>query len=100
MMLKRWTFGALAAASAMGLMLAGSAGHAQQSGGTMVMVTVPEPPNLANYLSTSGPIGQVSTKVYEGLIDLGGISSSSPVSRNHGRCPKTGSRSPSTCRTA
>ncbi|MEO1602699.1 MAG: ABC transporter substrate-binding protein [Pseudomonadota bacterium] len=44
---------------------------AQNSGGTMVMVTVPEPPNLASYLSTSGPIGQVVTKVYEGLIDLG-----------------------------
>lgn len=70
-MLKRRTFGALAVASAIGLMLAGGAGHAQQSGGTMVMVTVPEPPNLANYLSTSGPIGQVSTKVYEGLINLG-----------------------------
>jgi peptide/nickel transport system substrate-binding protein len=45
--------------------------HAQQEGGTMVMVTQPEPPNLASYLSTSGPIGQVASKVYEGLIDLG-----------------------------
>lgn len=44
---------------------------AQQSGGTMVQVTVPEPPNLASYLSTSGPIGQVAAKVYEGLIDVG-----------------------------
>jgi peptide/nickel transport system substrate-binding protein len=44
---------------------------AQQSGGTMVMVTVPEPPNLASYLSTSGPIGQVTAKVYEGLIAVG-----------------------------
>lgn len=71
MMLRRRNFGALVAASAMGLMLVGGTAHAQQNGGTMVMVTVPEPPNLANYLSTSGPIGQVSTKVYEGLINLG-----------------------------
>lgn len=52
-------------------LIATSAAHAQQSGGTMVMVTQPEPPNLASYLSTSGPIGQVASKVYEGLIDIG-----------------------------
>ena len=44
---------------------------AQESGGTMVMVVQPEPPNLAPYLSTSGPIGQVAAKVYEGLITVG-----------------------------
>ena len=37
----------------------------------MVMVVQPEPPNLAPYLSTSGPIGQVAAKVYEGLITVG-----------------------------
>ncbi|MDT8343685.1 MAG: ABC transporter substrate-binding protein [Thermohalobaculum sp.] len=59
--------------AALGVALALTAGSAaaQTRGGTLVMVTVPEPPNLANYLSTSGPIGQVATKVYEGLIDLG-----------------------------
>jgi len=56
-----------AAAVALSLTMA----HAQQRGGAMVMVTQPEPPNLASYLSTSGPIGQVATKVYEGLITLG-----------------------------
>ncbi|MBK0399522.1 ABC transporter substrate-binding protein [Limibaculum sp. M0105] len=59
--------------AAIGLSLALVTGPAlaQQSGGTLVQVTVPEPPNLASYLSTSGPIGQVAAKVYEGLIDVG-----------------------------
>ena len=39
-----------------------------QRGGTLVMVVQPEPPTLASYQSTSGPIGQVATKVYEGLL--------------------------------
>jgi peptide/nickel transport system substrate-binding protein len=52
-------------------LIATGAANAQERGGTMVMVTQPEPPNLASYLSTSGPIGQVASKVYEGLIDLG-----------------------------
>ena len=40
-----------------------------QTGGTLVMVVQPEPPTLASYQSTSGPIGQVATKVYEGLLE-------------------------------
>ena len=47
--------------------------HAQQAtpqrGGTLVMVVQPEPPTLASYQSTAGPIGQVATKVYEGLLE-------------------------------
>lgn len=35
----------------------------------MIMIVQPEPPTLASYLSTSGPIGQVSTKVYDGLLE-------------------------------
>jgi peptide/nickel transport system substrate-binding protein len=42
---------------------------AQQRGGTLVMVVQPEPPTLASYLSTSGPIGQVTTKVFDGLLE-------------------------------
>ena len=42
---------------------------AQKRGGTLVMLVQPEPPTLASYLSTSGPIGQVSSKVYEGLLE-------------------------------
>jgi peptide/nickel transport system substrate-binding protein len=41
---------------------------AQQSGGTLVMTVEPEPPSLASYISTSQPIGQVATKVYDGLL--------------------------------
>ena len=40
-----------------------------QTGGTLVMVVQPEPPTLASYQSTSGPIGQLATKVYEGLLE-------------------------------
>ena len=62
----------LAFASALALSLCSAAAHAQgtpQRGGTLVMVVQPEPPTLAAYQSTSGPIGQVSTKVYEGLLE-------------------------------
>jgi peptide/nickel transport system substrate-binding protein len=40
-----------------------------QRGGTLVMVVQPEPPTLAAYQSTAGPVGQVSSKVYEGLLE-------------------------------
>jgi peptide/nickel transport system substrate-binding protein len=59
-------------ASAVALSLCSAAVHAQgtpQRGGTLVMVVQPEPPTLASYQSTAGPIGQVSTKVYEGLLE-------------------------------
>ena len=42
---------------------------AQKAGGTLVQITQPEPPNLAPYISTSGPIGQVTAKVFEGLLE-------------------------------
>ena len=38
---------------------------APKQGGTLVMDVLPEPPTLASYLSTSGPIGQVSAKFYD-----------------------------------
>lgn len=41
----------------------------QSSGGTLVMIAQPEPPSLAPYLSTSGPIGLVAPKIYNGLLD-------------------------------
>ena len=49
------------------IMLAYTQGYG--NGGTLVMVVQPEPPTLASYQSTSGPIGQVATKVYEGLFE-------------------------------
>src|SRR6476619_8174728 len=45
--------------------------EAQKAGGTLVQITQPEPPNLAPYISTSEPIGQVTAKVYDGLLDYG-----------------------------
>jgi peptide/nickel transport system substrate-binding protein len=47
--------------------------HAQapKRGGTLVQITQPEPPTLASYLSTSGPIGQVTAKIYDGLFEYG-----------------------------
>jgi peptide/nickel transport system substrate-binding protein len=63
---------ALTLAISFGAALVSAASSAQttaQRGGTLVMVVQPEPPTLAAYQSTSGPIGQVSTKVYEGLLE-------------------------------
>lgn len=59
-----WTpiMGALLLASSM-------SATAQQAGGTLVMIAQPEPPSLAPYLSTSGPIGLVAPKIYNGLLD-------------------------------
>ena len=62
----------LAVATAIAAALVPAASLAQgtpQRGGTLVMVVQPEPPTLASYQSTSGPIGQVATKVYEGLLE-------------------------------
>ncbi len=44
---------------------------AQKPGGTLVQITQPEPPNLASYISTSGPIGQVTAKIFDGLLEYG-----------------------------
>ena len=51
--------------------LAGTPASAQKPGGTLVQITQPEPPNLAPYISTSAPIGQVTAKVYDGLLEYG-----------------------------
>jgi peptide/nickel transport system substrate-binding protein len=42
---------------------------AQKAGGTLIQIVQPEPPSLAPYLSTSGPIGLVAPKIYQGLLD-------------------------------
>ena len=58
--------------AAAGLMLGAIASplvSAQTEGGTLVMIAQPEPPSLAPYLSTSGPIGLVAPKIYSGLLD-------------------------------
>ena len=50
--------------------LAGTPAAAQKTGGTLVQITQPEPPNLAPYISTSAPIGQVTAKIYDGLLGI------------------------------
>ena len=63
---------ALLAVVAMVLLLAvpgGSWAQSPKRGGTLVMIVQPEPPTLASYQSTSGPVGQVATKVYDGLLE-------------------------------
>src|SRR3972149_9134476 len=52
-----------------GLALMPDTASGQKRGGPLVMLAQPEPPTPASYLSTSGPIGQVTTKVYEGLLE-------------------------------
>jgi peptide/nickel transport system substrate-binding protein len=59
----------LAAAAITALTLAVSPALAQKYGGTMVKIVQPEPPSLASYLSTSGPIGLIAPKIYDGLFD-------------------------------
>ena len=43
--------------------------QAQKPGGTMVFLVQPEPPTMAGYVSTSGPIGLLGPKIYAGLFD-------------------------------
>jgi len=51
------------------LVLPADMASAQKQGGTLVMLVQPEPPTLAAYISTSGPVGQVMSKVYDGLLE-------------------------------
>jgi len=71
MTLQRLTRNFLALAGALGLTAIAPvlAQGTPQKGGTLVMVVQPEPPTLAAYQSTAGPVGQVATKVYEGLLE-------------------------------
>jgi len=65
----RWI--AVALSGLLVLAIAETSASAQKPGGTLVQITQPEPPNLAPYISTSAPIGQVTAKVYEGLLEYG-----------------------------
>ena len=51
------------------LMVSAFAAKAENYGGTLSFLVQPEPPTLASYVSTSGPIGLVMPKIYEGLFD-------------------------------
>jgi len=66
--------GALGAGAALGglppqVLAAAAAEPAPRKGGTLVMLVQPEPPTLASYQSTSGPVGQVAAKVFDGLLE-------------------------------
>ena len=63
----RWI--AVALSGLLASAIADTTASAQKPGGTLVQITQPEPPNLAPYISTSAPIGQVTAKVYEGLLE-------------------------------
>ena len=54
---------------AIAIMMSSFAAKAQEAGGTLAFLVQPEPPTLASYVSTSGPIGLVMPKIYEGLFD-------------------------------
>ena len=54
--------------AAVGTAFSGAA-LAQTSGGTLVMLVQPEPPTLAGYTSTAGPVGQVTSKIFDGLLE-------------------------------
>ncbi|MCZ8183903.1 MAG: ABC transporter substrate-binding protein [Beijerinckiaceae bacterium] len=49
--------------------LAGLPALAQKRGGTLVQITQPEPPTLGSYVSTANPVGQVASKIYDGLLE-------------------------------
>ena len=51
------------------MVLSSISAHAAKDGGTLSFLVQPEPPTLASYVSTSGPIGLVMPKVYDGLVD-------------------------------
>ena len=69
--MRRFNIGLIAGLALSVLAIAGTPASAQKAGGTLVQITQPEPPNLAPYISTSAPIGQVTAKVYDGLLEYG-----------------------------
>src|SRR5262245_1785557 len=69
--MRRISMSLVAAALVGAVAIAGAPASAQKAGGTLVQITQPEPPNLAPYISTSAPIGQVTAKVYDGLLEYG-----------------------------
>ena len=66
----RTSLASIAAVAALSVLTAPQA-WAQKPGGTLVQITQPEPPNLAPYISTVGPISQVTAKVFDGLLEYG-----------------------------
>ena len=65
MKLQRYVKAALTAAA---VTMIGGFAYAQQAGGSLVFLVQPEPPTMAGYVSTSGPIGLLGPKIYDGLL--------------------------------
>ncbi len=48
------------------------AAQAQKAGGTLVIVTTPEPTTLTNAFNSATTVGELGTKVYDGLLEYDG----------------------------
>lgn len=51
------------------LLLPGAGQAAPKKGGTLIIAMDTEPPSLASYTSTAQPVGVITAKMYEGLLD-------------------------------
>ena len=87
--MRRFTMSLVAALVLGAVAIAVAPVSAQKAGGTLVQITQPEPPNLAPYISTSAPIGQVTAKVYDGLLEYGFDLKPKPALANSGRSRPT-----------
>jgi peptide/nickel transport system substrate-binding protein len=63
------TTGLVTAGGLIGSAWPGNLARAAKGGGTISMLVQPEVPTLASYLSTSMPVGQTASKVYDGLLE-------------------------------
>lgn len=63
------TTGLASAGALVGAAWPGKFARAAKSGGTLSMLIQPEVPTLASYLSTSMPVGQAASKIYDGLLE-------------------------------
>jgi|TARA_B100001964_G_C14200548_1_gene585549 peptide/nickel transport system substrate-binding protein len=61
--------GAVAVGATFGSFLPSNVVKASKRGGTLSMLVQPEVPTLASYLSTSMPVGQTASKIYDGLLE-------------------------------
>ena len=63
------TSGAIAVGATFASFLPSNVVKASKRGGTLSMLVQPEVPTLASYLSTSMPVGQTASKIYDGLLE-------------------------------
>ena len=63
------TSGAIAVGATFASFLPSNVVKASKRGGTLSMLVQPAVPTLASYLSTSMPVGQTASKIYDGLLE-------------------------------